>query len=325
MKKLLGVVTTALCVTVLIGPMSAMADSDYPSRTIRIVVPFAPGAANDILARVLAPHMSQLLHQSVIVENRPGAGGDLGAAYVARQRPDGYILLLTSNAIVTSVASKNKPAVDLSKDLRPVALLGTQEMILVANPSLPASNIRDFIALAKAKPNTLSYGTPGLGTPQQLAVELIKHDRGLDILGVPFTGTAPALTEAIAGRVSVVFGSITSAGAFIGSRQLKPIGVTGAHRLSELPDVSTFQEAGISGLERGFWYGVTVPGQTPDSVVKTLYNALSESMKNDEVAARLKTLAINNAVESPQVFRQLIDDDLKKWKTIANFANIHLH
>lgn len=302
----------------------ATAQSDYPSTTVRIVVPFTPGAANDTLARVLAPHLSEHLHQPVIVENRPGAGGDLGAAYVARQRADGYVLLLTSNAIVTSVASKRKPALDLNKDLRPVALLGTQEMVLVAPPSLPANNVQQLVDLAKSKPDALTYGTPGLGTPQQLALELLKHERSIDILGVPFTGTAPALTEAIAGRVSMVFGSITSAGGFINSKQLKPIGVTGEQRLNELPDVPTFGEAGISGLNRGFWYGITVPAQTPDGVVKILFNALSDSMKADDVVAQLKKLAIKSAVEPPQQFQRLINDDLKKWKAVADFANIHL-
>ena len=206
------------------GAATAQTD-DFPSRPLKIIVPFSPGASNDTLARLSAQHLTDILKQSVVVENRPGASGDIGLVMAARSKPDGYTLLLTSNAATVSTATKKRPAVDLAKELQPLALIGTQPMLLVASTESGLNTFEDFINAAKSQPGKLSFATPGAATPHHMALELISSAKGLQMIHVPFPGTSPALNEVLAGRVSVTLATKVSAGPFVQQGRLKVLAV----------------------------------------------------------------------------------------------------
>ena len=258
--------------------LSANAADAFPSKPIRIIVPYTAGATNDALPRVIAPRMAEILGQPVVVENRPGAGGDIGVEYVVRAPADGYTLLMTSNAAVTRVVTNPKPRYDVVKDLRPVMLIGDQPMILVVAKDFSAQNLQQMLGYAKENPTALTYSSPGAGTPHQLAAELLKAHAGVQLLHIPFKGTAPALVETAAGRVTMTWATTASAGPMLEDGRLKTLAVAARSRLPGSPDVPTIAESGIPGLETGFWYGITAPAGTPDDVVQKLYQAMREAV-----------------------------------------------
>lgn len=302
----------------------AVAKDAYPSKPIRIIVPYTPGGVNDILARALAPGLASQLHQSVIVENRPGAGGDLGVSYVTHQPADGYTVLLTSNAVAISTAVKTRPPFDATTDLQPVSFIGTQYMVAVAAPSSPANNISDLVKMAKAKPGTLTCATPGIGTPHHLALEFFKHSAHISVLAVPYQGAAPALTDTMAGRTSFYFAAGSSIDSYIKAGKLKLLGVTGNHRMREYPQAQTFAEAGVPGMDFGIWYGVTVPKGTPPAVVGKLHDAVAAAMKTPAVATLMHNQSINAETKSSAAFGQLIREDVAKLRTLKKEANIKI-
>lgn len=312
----------------LILPLAARAQAtdasaaDFPNRPIRIVVPYAPGASNDGIARLVATHLQESLKQPVVVENRTGAGGDIGTAYVAKSKADGYTLLMTSNAAGVSSATKRKPAFDMLADLQPLVMVGSQPMLLVAAPNLGFSSLTQFFAAAKAEPSKFSYGTPGMGTPHHLTFELISSSRGLKMIHVPFAGTAQVLNEVMADRVSLTLGTQASAGGLVQQGRVKLVGVVAPKRLKEYPNVPTLIESGVPELESGFWYGFTAPTGLPPSVAAKLNSAISAALAQPAVAEKISKMDIDANNLQGAEFGRFIATDYRRWKNVSQKADL---
>ncbi len=303
-------------------PALAQVEAGYPSRPIKIIVPYAPGATNDILPRIIAPHMAEILKQPVIVENKPGAGGDIGVAFVAKGKPDGYTLLMTSNVAGVSAATKRTPPYDIPTELAPVGLIGNQPMLLVSANPAPFTSLQDFVRQAKPSPEKYSYGTPGVGTLHQVAFEQMSAAYGIKMIHVPFTGITQALTETSTGRVTLTFGTPASAGALLQKGSIKVLAVTTKNRLPAYPDAPTFTESGVAGMEAGFWYGFTMAAGTPAPIAAKLQDAFAKALANPEVAAAVRKLDVDVMHMTPAQFGDMMVADYRKWKKIATDANL---
>jgi tripartite-type tricarboxylate transporter receptor subunit TctC len=303
---------------------SAHAQTSFPTKPIRIVSPYPPGGPPDLLSRLLAPKLSEVLGQPVIVENKPGAGGDIGVSFVAKSAPDGYTLLLASNANVSSAATKKRPSFNLLADFKPVAMIGLQPMYLVATADLPANNIPELVRLAKVTPQGLNYATAGIGTPQHLAVEQINASQQIKLVHIPLQGAAQSLNETAAGRSAVAISGPLAAGALIAAKRLKVIAVGAPTRVAALPDVPTFAEAGVPGLESGFWFGVTLPAATSEDVIEKLTNAFVKVLEMPDTKAQLEKVGINPKMLAGPPFGEFIGTDLRRWKRIAAERSIEM-
>ena len=297
--------------------------ADYPNRPVRIVVPFAAGGSTDVVARVLADKLAQELKQSFVVDNRAGAGGNIGADAVAKAAPDGYTLLMATTGImaINEYLYKNmsyRPA----RDLMPVSYTSLISNILVVAPSVPANNVAELIALAKKSPGTLSFASSGAGSSTHLSGELFKYMSGTSIFHVPYRGSAPALTDVMAGQVTMVFDNAPSSIPFIKDGKLKALGVTGKQRLPGLPQVPTIDEAGVSGYESLSWSGIVAPANTPAPIVLKLNQAIDRILKMEDVRQRLAGLGVEPVGGAPEVFARHIKAESDKWGKLIKAANI---
>lgn len=296
--------------------------ADFPSRPIKIIVPFAPGASNDALARLVGTHIAETLKQPVVVENRVGAGGDIGMGLAARSKADGYTLLMTSNAATVSTATKKKPVIDMLKDLQPLTMIGTQPMLLVSGPNLGVDNLSAFVAAAQASPEKYSFATPGAATPHHLTFELVSASKNLRMIHVPFPGTAQALNEVLADRVSVALATTASGGPLVQQGRLKVLGVVAKQRLKDYPNVPTLIEAGLGDLESGFWYGFTAPAGLPAPTAAKLNTALAAALALPAVREQVRKMDIDmNPMQGP-AFGAFIAADYYRWQKVAQKANI---
>lgn len=304
-----------------IRPSSA---EDYPSRTIHLVVGFPPGGINDIVARLIAPKMSEVLGQTVIVENRPGAGGTIGAEHVAQADPDGYTLLLgsVSNLAMASVLYKSLPY-DSTKDFAPVALVAASPNIMVVNPAFPVHSVKDLIKLAKDKPGTINYASAGIGTSNHLTVELLKVMTGIDIVHVPFKGDTPAVTAVLADQVPMMFPTLPVALPYIKSGKLRAIAVSSAKRSTLLPDVPTVAESGdLPKFAVSVWVGVVAPPKTPQPIIDKLNAAIRKAAEAPETRQHLATLGVEPSTDTPAEFGSYIASETEQWSKVARSANI---
>ncbi len=296
--------------------------ADYPVRVVRWVVPFTPGASNDVVARLLAQKLIEIWGQQVVIDNRAGAGGLVGAEIVARALPDGYTLLLanpSSNAINFALRAKGPYQPD---DLAPVVLLGWSPIMLVTSAALPASGVKDVIALAKTKPGQLSGGSSGTGGSSHLALELFKMLAGVDILHVPYKGAAPAISDMIGGQVSLIFSTPVTAQPLIQGGKLKALGVAGDKRLAIYPEVRTIAEQGLSGFDVLIWFGVSVPAGTPRPIVLKLNRDLQQTLQSADVKERFAALGFDPQGGSPERFAALMKDDTERWRKVVKAANV---
>ena len=296
--------------------------SDYPARVVRWVVPFTPGASNDVVARLLAQKLTELWGQQVVIDNRAGAGGLVGAEIVARALPDGYTLLLanpSSNAINFALRAKVPYQPD---ELAPVILLGWSPIMLVTSATFPAAGVKDVIALAKAKPAQLAGGSSGAGGSSHLALELFKMLAGVDILHVPYKGAAPAITDMIGGQLSLIFTTPVTAQPLIQGGKLKALGVAGDKRLAIYPDVRTVAEQGLPGFDVLIWFGVSVPTGTPRAVVLKLNRDLQQTLQQPDVKERFAALGFDPQGGSPDRFAALIKEDTERWRKVVKAANV---
>ncbi len=300
-------------------PQSA---ADYPARVVRWVVPFTPGASNDVVARLLAQKLTEAWGQQVVIDNRAGAGGLVGGEIVARALPDGYTLLLanpSSNAINFALRAKTPYQ---AADLAPVILLGWSPIMLVTSATFPASGVKDVIALAKAKPGQLSGGSSGGGGSSHLALELFKLLAGVDILHVPYKGAAPAITDIIGGQVSLIFATPVTAQPLIKGGKLKALGVAGSKRLAIYPEVPTVAEQGLAGFDVLIWFGVAVPAATPRPVVLKLNRDLQKTLQSPDVLERFAALGFDAQGGSPERFAALMKEDTERWSKVVKAANV---
>lgn len=324
MKRRTFMLATAAGASSLAFPSFAQTAANYPSKPIRLIVGFAAGGATDIVARIVATHLQAELKQSVIVENKPGGGSNIGADQVVRAAPDGYTLLMATIANATNMSIYKNLAYDTQRDLVPVSMIMSAPSVLVVTPSLPVHNLKELIALAKAKPGELAFASSGAGGSPHLAGEMLKLRAGIDMLHVPYKGAAPALNDVVAGFVPVGFKTAMSAIPHIKAGKLRAIAVASSHRLELLPDVPTMAEAGMPDFEVSSWNGVMAPTGTPQAIIDKLAAECSKIAKLPEVQKTFAAQAATAVGNSPEEFKKFIDAEIKKWAEVAKAANISL-
>lgn len=302
------------------APLAAVQAKDFPSETIRIINPFAPGGSTDVVARIFAQFLTELWGQSVVVESRTGAGGVVGSTVTANAAPDGYTIQLASSSVAIA-PSLNKSLPYETLDFTPIVYIGDAPLFLVVNPSVNVSSVQELIALARAKPGELNYGSSGNGTSIHISSELFKQMSGTDINHVPYRGIAPALNDLIAGRVQMMVVDITGLPR-IQSGQLKALAVIGERRTKAMPDLPTVSEAGLTGYKINQWYGVIGPKGIPKDVVAKLNDGFNRALKDPKVVERLATFGIEPVGGPPDVFAKTLRDDVKLYDEIVKRGNL---
>ncbi len=298
----------------------AIADT-YPSKPIRIVVAFPAGGGSDLMARTVGEKLSASLKQPVIVENRPGAGGTVGAAIVARAPADGYTILLGQTAnLAVAPALMSNVGYDPVKDFAPITQLVRAPLVLVGSKSLPAENLKELITLAKSKPGTLNYASPGNGTTGHLSGELFKKQANIDIAHIPYKGQAPIMTDLLGNRISVYFSTIAVMAPYITSGQVKAFAVTSRQRSAALPNVSTMEEGGVQGAELDSWFGLFAPAKTPDEIIGLLNAEVKKILTVPEIRQQLSKEGGDVVGDSPQEFRRLMEVEVPRWEGIVRDA-----
>jgi len=295
---------------------------DYPSRTVRIVVPFPAGGPADALGRVLAGELSKTWGQPVIIENRGGAGGNIGAELVARSAPDGYTLLLNASSHVINAGLYDHLPYDPVRDFTPVSELASYMLVLVVHPSVPVQSVQEFVAFARAKPDGLSAANAGLGTPTHLAAVLFAQAAGVTLIHVPYRGAAPASTDLIAGQMPVMFNNPVNAVPQVRSGNLRALAVTGAQRLSLLPATPTIAESGYPGFETRTWYGLFGPAGTPAEIVRKLHADSERALRAPEIADNLVAQGWDVTVSPPDRFAVVLQAELDRWAAVIRRAGI---
>ena len=304
---------------------AAAQQAGFPNKTVRIIVPYTTGGSNDVIARLLAQQLQTQWGQPVVVENRPGAAGNIGSAEVAKAAPDGHTLLLT-NINITSMNPAliaNMPF-DPQKDFAPISLLGTTTLALVVHPSVPANTVADLISLAQKEPGKLNYASSGNGSPQHMSAEMFKAMTRTQITHVPYRGAAPAVADVVGGQVQVTVGVVNQLIAHIRSGRVRALGVTSLKRLAQLPEVPTLDEAGVRGYESEIWLGLAAPGATPAPLIEQINQDVRRAMSSPEVVSRLQGQGIDVLLSTPAQMRQRSLDDLRRWGDIIRTAGIKL-
>jgi len=309
-----------LCTLALAFATAASAQT-YPTKPLRLVIPFPPGGSNDVVGRMIAFQLSERLGKSVVVDNQGGAGGIIGTEAVARASPDGYTLLLISVAHAFG-ASMYKLPYDPVGAFAPVSILGTGPVALCVNPKLPVSSLEDLIALAKSKPGELNYATAGVGSFQHLSSALFKLQSGLDIVHIPFKGGGPAMADVVAGNTQIVIGSLIQMLPQINSGRLKILGIGSAKRVPALPNVPTISEAGVPGYEATNWWGIIAPAGTPKAVIDRLHKELSAVLATSETKKRFETEGGEAVQMSSEDFGKFIVAETAKWAKVVKEAGI---
>jgi tripartite-type tricarboxylate transporter receptor subunit TctC len=310
----------ALLALALLWPLIAL--GQYPAKPLRMVIPFPPGGATDIIGRVVAQKMGERLGQSVVVDNRPGAGGTIGSELVAKSAPDGYTILVSTNSTHAVAAVLSKPPYDPLRDFTAIALLVQSPNILVVSPKLAVSNVRELIAAAKAKPGELSFASSGNGTIIHLTGEMFKQMAGVDMLHVPYKGTALSLPDLANGRVSILFDNIVSAQPNLRSGTVKALAVTSLKRSSLMPDLPTMAESGLAGFESIAWFALFGPAGLPAEVAKRLQEAALAALAAGDARERLAAAGGEAAPASGEEVRRLIRADMDKWARVVKAANV---
>ena len=289
----------------------------WPSRPIRYIVPFPPAGATDITARITADRITGPLGQPVIVENRPGAAGNVGTAMVAKAAPDGYTILQLTVAQSISQTLYTKLDYNLERDLEPVALIAMVPNVMEVNPSVPAHTVQEFIALAKSKPGQIFFASSGSGTSIHMSAEMFKMMTGVDIIHVPYKGSGPALTDLVGGQVSVMWDNLPSSISFIKSGKLRALAVTSATRFPELPDVPTMQEAGVPGFEATAWFGIVAPKGTPKEIITRINSEVNRALETPEVKEKMLRQGAVATPRTPEQFGEFIRNEVAKWSKVV--------
>lgn len=296
---------------------------DYPTKTIRLIVPYPPGGGNDTLARIFGQKLTEAWGQQVIVDNRPGAGTTIGTALAARANPDGHTLLLSSIASHgVSPSLYRNPGYDPVKDFAPITLLAVAPMVLGVNPSRPINSVQDLIALAKARPGTLKYGTAGSGSPMHMGAEIFKDITGVDMIHVPYGGGGPALISLIGGETDIAFDTAASILPHVRSGKLRALAIARATRLAEYPNIPTFVEAGLPAYEANAWYSIHAPAGTPPAVILKINQQLVKAIKLPDVAEKLRQLGSDGVGDTPEHFGVFVRAELDKYSKLIKKAGI---
>lgn len=321
--RTVGALVSGLIVVAVLSGLAPAAE--YPSRPVTIVVAFTPGGPSDVLSRLIARRLQEVLHQPFIVENRPGAGGNLAAEQVKNADPDGYTLLMGNNSILaTNAALYKKLSYDAQKDFAPISLVGTQPNILVVNPSVPANSMAELIALAKASPGALNFASSGHGAAAHLAGELFKTEAKINIVHIAYKGAAPALQDVIAGHVQMMFATSASVIGLIKNEKVRALAVTTLKRTALLPDLPTVDELGLKGFDATTWHGLVAPAGTPREIVEMLNIATTEALKDPATQKALLDLGVDVVGSSPKEFEDYIKSEIPKWTAVVKASGAQI-
>jgi tripartite-type tricarboxylate transporter receptor subunit TctC len=321
--RALGLVLALALIGAPPGPAAAQ-PSDYPSRPVSFIVPFAPGGVTSLFARVLGQRLEQRLGKPFIVENRPGGGGVTAAAAVAHAAPDGYTIMMASSTVLAiNVTMRKSLPYDPRKDLAPIALLARVPFVLVVNPSLPIQSVADLVKLAREKPGQIAFGTPGPGTFHHLNAEMFKAIFGLDLVHVPYKGSAPALSDLIGGHIQFMFCDVPPAMSLIQSGQIRALGVTTKERVPAVKDIPPLAEVGVPGYDTASWHTVTTTGSVPKPIVDKLSGHIREIMSDASVTeALVKDGAIPQVSPSPDEMRRFVESEIVRWGKVVEQAGL---
>jgi tripartite-type tricarboxylate transporter receptor subunit TctC len=308
--KLVSALLAAACAV--LAPSMACAQK-FPDKPIRFIVPFPPGGGNDILARVLAPKMGESLGQPVVIDNRAGAGGNIGTEIAAKSPPDGYTIVIASNQVTMNPALYAKLPFDIEKDFAPVALAASVPMVLAVHPSVAAATVRELIALAKASPGKLNHSTPGAGTPQHIAFEAFNHAAGINITHVPYKGTGPAIADLIGGQVQAAFGTMASLEQHVKAGKLRALAVATPKRSNAMPNVPTVAESGLPGFDVSLWYSILAPAGTPAPILARLSGEIAKALAAPDVRDRLIAQGFEISYLNPEQMNDLMKRDIARW------------
>jgi len=300
------------------------ADSAYPTRPVRLVVPFSPGGGVDATARIIAPKLSESMGQHWVVDNRAGAGGNLASEIVARANPDGHTVLLALDTQLTANPILYKLPFSVEKDLQPVVILAVSDQIVVVHPGVAAKTLKEFIALAKQKPGAFRHGSGGMGSSNHLAAELFKKVTGIDILHVPYKGAGPSIAAILAGDIQMNISSTASTIGFIKAGRLRALASTGAKRGKALPELPTVAESGYPGFEAIQWYALVVPGATPKSIVARIHKDSLKALQHADVRASMERLGLQQEPTTPEELVARIKKETATWAAIIKDAGIRL-
>ena len=319
----LATITLGLALGQAMAPTIALAA--YPDRPVTLVVPFPAGGSTDLVARIVAEHMTKSLGQQVVVENKGGAGGNLGAASVAKADPDGYTILMGTIAThALNPAIYRKMPYDAVKDFAPISLLVTVPNVLVVNPQLPVKNVQELLDLLKAKPGEYSYASSGNGTPLHLSGELFKSMAGVDMVHIPYKGAGPALTDLLGNHVSIMFDNLPSSMGYIKDGRLRGIAVTTAERVPSVPDLPTIAESGLPGYETYTWNALFAPAGTPPELIERLNAAAVEAVGDPAVKAKLADLGASTVGSTPTALGEHVQSELAKWAPIVKASGAQI-
>ncbi|MDB5727578.1 MAG: tripartite tricarboxylate transporter substrate binding protein [Noviherbaspirillum sp.] len=297
--------------------------ANFPSKPLRIIVPFTPGGSNDVLARIIGQKLGQTWKQPVVVENKPGAGGNIGAELVARSPADGYTTLIAANSLFCiNPAMYSKMSFDPVKDFAPITMLGTVPVVLVVAPTVQAKNVKELIAQAKAQPGAFSYASAGLGSPQHLSAELFKARAGVDMLHVPYKGAAPAVSDLLSGQVQVLFGAINSVLPYIKSGRLRALAVGGSQRSSDLPDVPTIAESAVPGYLSEIFIGLVAPAGTSKGVIEKMGGEVRKILAEPDTREKLAQQGIEAHTGGADEMAKLIAADCARWPKLIKDINL---
>jgi tripartite-type tricarboxylate transporter receptor subunit TctC len=316
-----GVLGLILALAVLVAMPHARA-GDFPSQPLRLIIGFPPGSAADITARLVGAHMSETLGQQVVVESRTGAGSNIAAEFVARAGADGYTLYIGTSSNLTSLAINSNLRLDFAKDFAPVTPLTLLSLILAVNPSLGVSSMQEFVALAKSKPGELTYASVGVGTVPHLSTKLFSKRTGIKLVHVPYQGSPPAVTDLLAGRVSMMLGVASTILPHVEAGRLKALAQSSSKRAHAAPNVPTMVEAGLPDFEAGVWFGLVAPAGTPRAVIDKLSAAANKALASDDVVAKLRAQGFEPVGGPPDEFAQFIARETVKWTLAAEAAGL---
>ena len=312
-----------LCVAAALVFFAALAQAAWPEKPVRLMVGFAPGGS-DIGGRIIAQKLSEMWGQPVVVDNRPGAAGNIAADLVAKTSPDGYTILLFVNSYTINTSVYKGLTWDALKDFAPVARYTSSPMIVVVNPKFPAKNLKEMTDYAKANPGKLFFGSAGSGTAPHLVGELYAMQAGTQITHVPYKGSAPSLMGLVGGEVQLSFAASSSVSAFVKDGRLRPLAVTTSKRDPQFPDVPTVAEAGIPGFDADIWYGLVVPAKTPPAIIKKISEDVKTALDDPEIQAKLRQNGLEPAFMTPEQMGELMKRDVARWKEVATRINLVL-
>lgn len=324
MKWNLHRATLAIFAVALAGAAHNLVAQTYPSKPVRVVIPYPPGGPTDILGRAVAQKLSEPLGQSVVVDNKPGASGMIGAGEVARAAPDGYTILVNASLHVINPSLYSKMQFDAIKDFAPVTQLAAVPLVLVVNPAVPVNSVQDLIALAKANPGKLTFASSSIGAAPHLAGELLKTMAGIDIVHVPYKGSGPAITDLVGGQITMMIDSMPSSIAHVKAGRLKLIAVSTAKRIPALPDVPTFAESGVPGYDIATWYGVWAPPGTRKEILSRLQTEIAKVLQQPDVKERLASLGAEAVGSTPEEFAAYCQSELVRWAKVVKDSGAKL-